>query len=91
MDVAPALREFMRADTTAAASLGIVTTESDTLQVCEYLRREKVRLPVFTTPDFSRSAGASPLIRYVAFDSKGNVSREEHALIPAELLDKIRR
>lgn len=91
LDVAPALREFMREDTIAAASLGIVTTEPDTLEVCEYLKREKVQVPVFSAREFSRSPEAPPVIRYLVFDRSGNVSREEHSAIPANLLDRIGR
>jgi hypothetical protein len=87
IDLGPMLRELARRDT--ALRTQIVTTQADAGEVCEYLGREKVRMRVLASDRITRPAQAKPVLRYVALDSTGRVTREAAALIPEILLDSI--
>lgn len=88
-DVGRALREVQRSRTAEQAPLRLVTPMRDTLAVCRYMRRERIRLPVFALSSFPDTLFPGRLV-YVRTDSSGAPSKTGIAVDGPEFLKLFR-
>lgn len=85
LEVGALLRDLARQGLPAAEAV-VVTPAAHTREVCEYLRREKVRWRVVGIAEEALPAARAPRgIVYFELEPDGRIRRREHAATPLEL------
>jgi hypothetical protein len=91
LDVGHLFRESDRDIRRGGGNRHIVVAARDSAEVCGFIRREKVKLPVLVVADsnFSTSSARGPLL-FVAIDAYGRVTQVDTAGSGMQLLQKVR-
>jgi hypothetical protein len=91
LEVGGLLREAQRDVRRNGGMLWVLSSQADTADVCAFVRKEKVRLPVVFVADTSFPRGEQPGdLLLMSFDSAGALKRMQRAATGMQLLAHMR-